>query len=30
MRVVITRPQVDGERTATALRALGHEVLVAP
>lgn len=30
MRVVITRPQGDGERTATALRARGHEVLVAP
>ncbi len=30
MRVVVTRPQVDGERTATVLRALGHEVLVAP
>jgi uroporphyrinogen-III synthase len=30
MRVVITRPQADGERTATALRARGHEVLVAP
>jgi uroporphyrinogen-III synthase len=30
MRVVVTRPQLDGERTATALRARGHEVLVAP
>ena len=30
MRVVITRPQADGERTATALRARGHDVLVAP
>jgi uroporphyrinogen-III synthase len=30
MRVVVTRPQADGERTATALEALGHEVLVAP
>ena len=30
MRIVITRPQADGERTATALRARGHEVLVAP
>ena len=30
MRVVVTRPQVDGERTATALRTRGHEVLVAP
>ncbi|HYC18668.1 MAG TPA: uroporphyrinogen-III synthase [Pseudolabrys sp.] len=30
MRVVITRPQSDGERTAAALRSRGHEVLVAP
>ena len=30
MRVVLTRPQVDAERTARALRARGHEVLVAP
>ena len=30
MRVVVTRPQADGERTAAALEALGHEVLVAP
>ena len=30
MRVVVTRPEPDGKRTATALRALGHEVLVAP
>ena len=30
MRVVVTRPRADGERTATALEALGHEVLVAP
>jgi uroporphyrinogen-III synthase len=30
MRVVVTRPQADGERTASALRARGHEVLVAP
>jgi uroporphyrinogen-III synthase len=30
MRIVITRPQADGERSATALRTLGHEVLVAP
>jgi uroporphyrinogen-III synthase len=30
MRIVVTRPQFDGERTATALRARGHEVLVAP
>lgn len=30
MRVVVTRPQADGERTAAVLEALGHEVLVAP
>ncbi len=30
MRLVITRPQAEGERTATALRAQGHDVLVAP
>jgi uroporphyrinogen-III synthase len=30
MRVVVTRPEPAGKRTATALRALGHEVLVAP
>ena len=30
MRVVVTRPQVDAERTATAVRAKGHDVLVAP
>ena len=30
MRLVITRPQADGERTAAALRAHGHDVLVAP
>jgi uroporphyrinogen-III synthase len=30
MRLVITRPQADGERTAAALRARGHDVLVAP
>lgn len=30
MRVVVTRPQVDAERTATALRARGHDVLIAP
>jgi uroporphyrinogen-III synthase len=30
MRVVVTRPQADGERTAAALRARGHKVLVAP
>jgi uroporphyrinogen-III synthase len=30
MRLVLTRPQADSERTAAALRARGHEVLVAP
>jgi uroporphyrinogen-III synthase len=30
MRLVVTRPQADGERTAAALCARGHDVLVAP
>jgi uroporphyrinogen-III synthase len=30
MRVLITRPQPDGERTAAAVRAKGHDVLLAP
>lgn len=30
MRVVVTRPKADSERTAAALEALGHEVLMAP
>ena len=30
MRLLVTRPQEDGERTAAALRARGHEVLLAP
>ncbi len=30
MRLVVTRPQADNERTAAALRARGHRVLVAP
>jgi len=30
MRVVVTRPQGDAERTAGVLRARGHDVLVAP
>jgi uroporphyrinogen-III synthase len=30
MRVVVTRPLADSERTAAALRARGHEVLMAP
>ncbi|MBS0533849.1 MAG: uroporphyrinogen-III synthase [Proteobacteria bacterium] len=30
MRIVLTRPQSDSERTAALLRARGHEVLIAP
>jgi uroporphyrinogen-III synthase len=30
MRVVVTRPEPDAERSASALRTRGHEVLVAP
>jgi uroporphyrinogen-III synthase len=30
VRLLVTRPEPDGERTAAALRARGHEVLVAP
>jgi uroporphyrinogen-III synthase len=30
MRVVLTRPQEDSERTAAALHAKGHDVLIAP
>ena len=30
MRVVISRPHFDGERTAATLRARGHDVLIAP
>ena len=30
MRLVLTRPQDDSERSAIALRARGHEVLIAP
>jgi uroporphyrinogen-III synthase len=30
MRVVVTRPQADAERTTAVLRARGHDVLVAP
>ena len=30
MRIALTRPQADAERSASALRALGHDVLVAP
>ena len=30
MRILVTRPLPEGERTATALRERGHEVLLAP
>ncbi len=30
MRLLVTRPEADAERTATALRACGHTVFVAP
>jgi uroporphyrinogen-III synthase len=30
MRLLVTRPEPDNERTAAALRALGHEVVLAP
>ena len=30
MRIAVTRPQSDSERTAAALRARGHDVLIAP
>jgi uroporphyrinogen-III synthase len=30
MRIVLTRPQEDSERTAATLRAKGHEVLISP
>jgi uroporphyrinogen-III synthase len=30
MKIAVTRPQADSERTAKALRACGHDVLVAP
>src|SRR5215831_10616486 len=30
MRLLVTRPEGDGERTAAALRAGGHDVLLAP
>lgn len=30
MRIVLTRPQEDSERTAVALRAKSHDVLIAP
>jgi uroporphyrinogen-III synthase len=30
MRLLVTRPEPDNERTAAALRALGHEILIDP
>jgi uroporphyrinogen-III synthase len=30
LRILLTRPQADAERTAAALRARGHDVVVAP
>jgi uroporphyrinogen-III synthase len=30
VRLLVTRPEPDGEQTAAGLRALGHEVLVSP
>ena len=30
MRVLVTRPQAESERTAAALRARGHEAVLAP
>jgi uroporphyrinogen-III synthase len=30
LRILLTRPQADAERTAAALRARGHEVIIAP
>jgi uroporphyrinogen-III synthase len=30
MRILLTRPQADAERTATALTARGHDVIIAP
>lgn len=30
MRLLLTRPEADAERTAAALRARGHEVVIAP
>ena len=30
MRILVTRPSPDGERTAEALTAMGHEALLAP
>ena len=30
MRLLLTRPEADAQRTAAALRALGHEAIIAP
>lgn len=30
MRLLLTRPQVEAERTAASLRAMGHEAVIAP
>ncbi|HZC56576.1 MAG TPA: uroporphyrinogen-III synthase [Xanthobacteraceae bacterium] len=30
MRILLTRPEADAQRTAATLRALGHEVIIAP
>ena len=30
MRLLVTRPEPDNERTAAELRARGHEVMLAP
>ena len=30
MRLLLTRPEADAQRTAQALRALGHEAIIAP
>ena len=30
MRLLVTRPESDNERTAVALRAKGHDVMLAP
>ena len=30
MRLLVTRPEGDGERTAATLRGRGHEVLLVP
>ena len=30
MRLLLTRPELDAQRTATVLRAQGHDVIIAP